>query len=350
MFLLKFEKAFGVANTNLVNGIYSLKNMGLSHWDIKAANILLFNYDTLKGESKLIPMLSDYGTVSPKNHSIGTYHYKCCGTEYDSELEKGIAYDLHCLYMTLRGIYEDIDLLFPASIILPEMPECVEKCLRIMSDNEEKAFKRLQQLTENLKKEKLLDVPVSFYLDAVPKYQLEVNFPFEKIMEWDGYSIMRDKNTIADEVFDPLLLMKIPPGRYDTVYNILVQHNEMSTFVMPIARYFDKNGQEYVLIHAPDDHNKCSRIPKTDKNTVKLRIQDRSGIPYTLAMENVKYRNLEINFFINILSRQRVNIEFSPKDIWHMDGVWKLNLFSADFLETADENAEKFCLNWKKIE
>lgn len=336
----------------LVNGIASLKNMELSHRDIKAANILLCNYDTLKGEPKLIPMLSDYGTVSQETHSIGTYYYRCSSTEYDSELEKGIAYDLHCLYMTLRGIYEDIDPLFPVSIILPEMPECVERCLRIMSDSEEKAFNRLHKLTEILKKENFQDIPVSFYLDAVPKYQFEDIFPFETIMEWNGYSILRDKNALPDEIFDPLLLMKVPFGRYNKVSKALITYNKINAFVMPIARYFDKNGEEYVLLHAPDNRNKCFLKYKigVEKNTIKLRIQDESGIPYTLDMSSAEEKDRVISNFIEILSRQKVNIEFSARDIWHVDGIWKLNLFSVDFLGSANKNAEKVCLKWEKTE
>ena len=57
-----------------------------------------------------------------------------------------------------------------------------------------------------------------------------------------------------------------------------------------------------------------------------------------------------ISNFIEILSRQKVNIEFSAHDIWHVDGIWKLNLFSVDFLGSANKNAEKVCLKWEKTE
>ena len=327
----------------LVSGICALKNMGIFHGDIKAENILLCYYGT--GEKKLIPMLADYGTVSQETHSIGTYCYQCLDTEYGSELEKGIAYDLHCLYMTLRGIYEDIDILFPTSILLPEMPECIEACLRIMSDNEEKAFDRLRKLTEYFKKEKL-DIPVSFYLDAVPRYQLKKDFPFETIMQWDNYAILRDKNTIPGTVFDPLLLMKIPDGRYETACDLLAALNDIDQFVMPIARYFDNANNEYVLIHAPDDRRKSTLL----SSSIEQRIQNAAGVPYTLEQEHNKYKSFKMQHFISELFRQKVNIEFSPKDIWHMDGRWKLNLFSVDFLEAADKEAEKICLNWKKTE
>ena len=327
----------------LVNGIYALKNMGLSHGDIKAENILLCYYGV--GKKKLIPMLADYGTVSQETHSIGTYRYQCLKTEYDSELEKGIAYDLHCLYMTLRGIYEDIDTLFPTSIMLPEMPECIEACLRIMSDNEEKAFDRLRKLTEYFKKEEL-DIPVSFYLDAVPRYQLEKDFPFDIIIQWNDYAILRDKNTIPDTVFDPLLLMKIPAGRYEIACDLLVSFNNINQFVMPIARYFDDANNEYVLIHAPDDRRKCTM----HSSSIEQRIQNAEGVPYTLEHASPEVKSLKMQRFINDLSQQKVNIEFSPKDIWHMDDSWKLNLFSVDFLESSDEDAEKICLIWKKTE
>ena len=327
----------------LVNGICALKNMGLFHGDIKAENILLCYYGT--GEKKLIPMLADYGTVSPKTHSIGTYCYRCLGTEYDSELEEGIAYDLHCLYMTLRGIYEDIDIIFPTSILLPEMPECIEACLRIMSDNEEKAFDRLRQLKEYFKKE-TLDIPVSFYLDAVPRYQLEKDFPFDTIIQWNDYAILRDKNNIPGTVFDPLLLMKIPDGRYETACDLLVSFNDINQFVMPIARYFDDANNEYVLIHAPDDRRKCTMY----SSSIEQRIQNAKGVPYTLEQVHDKIKSIKMRHFISQLSQQKVNIEFSPKDLWHMDGRWKLNLFSVDFLESADKDAEKICLNWKKTE
>ena len=329
----------------LVNGICSLKNMGLSHRDIKAENILLYDYCTRNREQKLIPVFSDYGTVSKETHSIGTFHYQCRNTEYDSELEKGIAYDLHCLYMTLRGIYEDIDIFFPVSIILPEMPECIEECLCIMSDSETKAFDRLYKLTEYLKKEKL-DIPVSFYLDAIPRYQLENDFPFETIIQWNDYAIVRDKNTIPNTVFDPLLLMKIPAGRYETACDLLVALNDINQFVMPIAHYSDNANNEYVLIHAPDDRRKCTQ----HSSAIEQRIQDAEGVPYTLEQESAINKSNEMRHFISRLSRQKVNIEFSPKDIWHMDDKWKLNLFSVDLGESADKDAEKICLHWKKIE
>ena len=332
----------------LVSGICALKNMGLFHGDIKAENILLCYYGT--EEEKLIPMLADYGTVSQETHSIGTYCYRCLDTEYDSGLEEGIAYDLHCLYMTLRGIYEDIDIFFPTSILLPEMPECIEACLRIMSDNEEKAFDRLRKLTKYFKKE-TLDIPISFYLDAVPRYQLEKDFPFDTIIQWNDYAILRDKNNIPGTVFDPLLLMKIPDGRYETACDLLVSFNDINQFVMPIARYFDDANNEYVLIHAPDDaRNVRYKTIKNELFAFDERIQDSGGIPCTLEFAPVVHQKKSMANFATLLINDKVNIEFSVKDIWHLDGRWKLNLFSVDFLESADKDAEKICLNWKKTE
>ena len=80
-----------------------------------------------------------------------------------------------------------------------------------------------------------VDIPVSFFLDAVPFYDLK-ELPFETVMEWGDYRILRDRNVHPGEVFDPLLLMPIPKGRYEIVYHALVTCNQMDRFVMPICR------------------------------------------------------------------------------------------------------------------
>ena len=196
-----------------------------------------------------------------------------------------------------------------------------------------------------------MDIPVSFYLDAVPRYQLEKDFPFDTIIQWNDYAILRDKNNIPGTVFDPLLLMKIPDGRYETACDLLVSFNDINQFVMPIARYFDDANNEYVLIHAPDDARnvRCKTI-KNEGFEFDERIQDSGGIPCTLEFAPVFHQKNSMAHFVTLLINNKVNIEFSVKDIWHLDGRWKLNLFSVDFLESADKDAEKICLNWKKTE
>lgn len=320
---------------HLVNGICSLKKAGLSHGDIKADNILLCEF-----RDTFYPMFSDYGTVAAETINVGTIAHHCEKREYASRLEERIAYDLHCLYLVLCQIYKVEDGILPLSL-----DRNIFKLLRIMRDADKKAFDRLPEIMEFLK-ENYVTVPVSFYLDAVPQYELAENFPFEKIMQWGEYAILRDKNAEHGGPFDPLLLMKIPEGRFDTVYKILVKHNKLHDFVMPIARYFDKNNNEYVLIHAPDDKNKCCCH---DLDGDDERLQDDTAIPYTLelaARELDKKR--KIRHILDILTDLKVNIEFTPGDIWHLDGRWKLNLFSAAFLEQAEKDAESCRILWKR--
>lgn len=304
----------------IVNGICSLKNAGLSHGDIKADNILLYEY-----ENTFYAMLSDYGTVSGKRHEVLTIAYHCKESEYDSSLEECIAYDLHCLYLVLCKIYKVEDDTLPLCL-----DQKIFKLLRIMRNANKKAFERLREIMEFLK-ENYIDTPVSFYLDAIPRYELTEKFPFDKIMQREEYIVLRDKNAVAGEAFDPLLLMKIPTGRYDIVYKILVKHNKLNDFVMPIARYFDKCGNEYVLIHAPDDRNKC--LTKFKHDIKNKRIQDNTGIPYTLATENDVTQEHVVQKFSDKLTHLRVNIEIAAGDIWQLDGIWKLNLFSAKSIE-----------------
>ena len=105
---------------------------------------------------------------------------------------------------------------------------------------------------------------------------------------------------------------------------------------MPIARYFDKNSNEFVLIHAPDDRNKCSRYNRDEDDE---RIQDDTAIPYTLKHARDYDKKKEKRNFLDILTDLKVNIEFSTQDIWHLDETWKLNLFSVKFLEFAENDA-----------
>ena len=310
----------------LVNGICALKNAGFSHGDIKEDNILLIEH-----RDKFYPVFSDYGTVSDRKHNIRTNSYHCDNTEYDSPLEERIAYDLHCLYMVLSKICAVEDDILPVTL-----DKRIFKLLRTMRSPEKKAFDRLSEIMNLLKKYRA-DVPVSFYLDAIPTYELTEEFPFEKIMQWGEYAILREKNAIPCTAFDPLLLLPIESGRYEKVYKILVKHNKLHDFIMPIARYFDKNSNEYVLIHAPDDRNKCSRYNRDEDDE---RIQDDTAIPYTLKHARDYDKKKEKRNFLDILTDLKVNIEFSTQDIWHMDGRWKLNLFSAAFLEQAEKDAE----------
>ena len=207
------------------------------------------------------------------------------------------------------------------------------------------AFDRLQKLMDEL--EKLVYVPVSFFLDAVPTYKLENDFPFDTVMEWDGHLIVRDKNVPPGEPFDPLLLMKIPSGRYKTVSDILVSCDRLKDFVMPICRYMDKDGNEYVLIHAPDDaRNVRYKTIKNELFAFDERIQDSGGIPCTLEFAPVFHQENSMAHFAILLINNKVNIEFSVKDIWHLDGKWKLNLFLLNFLETADKTAKICRILW----
>ena len=318
----------------LVHGIFALKNKGFSHGDIKADNILLVEH-----QNNFYPVFSDYGTVSDRKHQIRSNPYHCDDTEYASPLEERIAYDLHCLYMVFCRIcgVEDID-------VLPlTLNKKVFKLLKTMRSPEKKAFDRLNEIM-NLLKEYCVDIPVAFYLDAIPTYELTEDFPFEKIMQWGEYAILRDKNTIPGTAFDPLLLLPIKSGHYEKVYKILIKHNKLRDFIMPIARYFDKNSNEYVLIHAPDDRNKCSRYNRDEDDE---RIQDDTAIPYTLKHARDYDKKWEKRNFLDILTDLKVNIEFSTQDIWHMDGRWKLNLFSAAFLEQAEKDAESCRILWK---
>ena len=126
---------------------------------------------------------------------------------------------------------------------------------------------------------------------------------------------------------------------------LLLQHNKLHDFIMPIARYSDENGNEYVLIHAPDDKNKCSRCNRDEDDE---RIQDDTAIPYTLKHAEDYDKKKEKRNFLDILTDLKLNIEFSTQDIWHMDGRWKMNLFSAAFLEQAEKDAESCRILWKK--
>ena len=315
----------------MVGGICSLRNTGLSHGDIKEDNILLVAY-----KETFFPMFSDYGTVSERETAAKSNHaFKCEPLEYKSELEKRVAYDLHCLYEVFCRICKIEDgLLFPETL---DRKIC--KLLRIMRNQGTRAFDRLQNLMDELKEQ--IYVPVSFFLDAVPTYRLEEDFPFETVMEWDGHRIVRDKNVPPGEQFDPLLLMKIPSGRYETVYDILASCDRLEDFVMPICRYMDKDGNEYVLIHAPDDARNVRLNIFLEK-----RIQDSGGIPCTLeAAHESSQRNI-ITDFSRVLVHYKVNIEFSAENIWRIDRKWKMNLFSVNFLEKADKTAKRCRILW----
>lgn len=321
----------------LVHGICALQNAGFSHGDIKASNILLIEH-----KNKLYPMFSDYGTVSNRKLDIQTNSHHCDKMEYDSPLEKCIAYDLYCLYLVLChicGVEDDID-------ILPlTLDKRIFKLLRIMRKEEKKAFVRLQEIMELLK-EYQIKIPVSFYLDAIPTYELTEEFPFEKIMHWGEYVILRDKNAIPGTAFDPLLLLPIESDRYEKVYKILVEYDNLNTFVMPIARYFDEDGNEYVLIHAPDDSNKHPE--KIHRDFDDVRIQDNTGVPYTLDLTTPVKQKREMTLFTDKMIKKKINIEFSLQDIWHMDDTWKLNLFSVKILEIAENDAMVCRILWKR--
>ncbi len=319
----------------LVTGIISLKNAGISHGDIKTDNILLFEYqDTFHA------MFSDYGTVSEEKLTVRTIPYQCDTSEYDSLLEERIAYDLHCLYLVLCRIYDVKNDVIPLHV-----DDRIFKLLQLMRNNNMKAFERLKKLMDHLPADRI-KLPVSFHLDAVPRYKLTENFPFEKVMQWGEYCVLRDKNAIPGENFDPLLLMKIPPDRYDTVCKIIAAHNNIETFVMPIARYFDSDGGEYVLIHAPDDKRKCRHHRHTDIEDERLR--DDSGTPYTLALAPDDMKKQQIAYFIRVISNlpMPVDVEISAPAIWHLDRHWKLNLFAVDLLQTG-KSRDRVCIKWE---
>ena len=329
---LKDPKKVMIQTAYLVNGICSLKNLKLSHGDIKADNILLFEY-----KNTFYSMLSDYGTVSAQKHKIRTNPYHCEDTEYSSPLEERIAYDLHCLYMVLCQIYGVED------DVLEDIDENIFKLLRIMRNTEDKAFDRLHKIMDFLQKYRIA-IPVAFYLDAIPTYELTEDFPFEKVMSWGEYAVLRDKNAIPGTAFDPLLLLPVKHGRYEEVYEVLVRCNELNAFVMPIARYFDKDGNEYVLIHAPDDKNKHPH--KWHSDFSEVRIQDDTGEPYTLDIAPEGVTDREMRCLGGMLVGAKINITFSAGDIWHMDGRWKLNLFTADYMGPVCRDPEKCNIFW----
>ena len=324
---------------HLVNGICSLKNMGVCHGDIKLENILLFEYN-----NDFYPTLADYGTVSNKKLSIETIHYSCDKNEYGSSLEEGIAYDLHCLYLVFCEIYK-IDANDDKNISSIPNPD-IKRLLRIMRDAGTKAFVRLNQLMTALKD--MIKIPPGFYLDSIMEEDLKrCDDQFGKFMQWKEYYILRDKSAIND--FDPLVLLPVSAERYDNAYHIICMLDQMDLFVMPIVRYYDKEGNQYVLLHAPDDKNIASKRGYwREDEYCKLRIKDESGIPYTLGSASISAREKEMEKFINKLSRHKINIEISPDDIWHVDGEWKLNLFSVKFLELAEKDAEICRISWGK--
>lgn len=313
----------------LVTGIYGLKSMGLSHHDIKPSNILLISHN-----GKTYPVFSDYGAVAQGDINIGTIPYSCVNTEYSTPLEKNIAYDLHCLYVTIYNIYENINLDEEPCPVL-KMEKEIASILRIMRDASKKAFDRLDELMFKKHLAEKTNTPVSFYLDAVPQGNLADYFPFEEIMHWNELVILRDKNANQDK-FDPMLLMKITSDRYKTVYKVLVEYNKLDTFVLPIRHYYDHD-HEYVLIHAPDDKNKCVLHKKTGASK---RILDSTGIPYTLEFASSREIEQKMSVFAELMNLQQIDCKFSPKDIWYMDGRWKLNLFSVDFLEFSGSDAK----------
>ena len=320
----------------LVHGIYALRNAGLSHGDIKAENVLLVTYHDMQ-----FYMLADYGTVSESETAAKSNHAYCCDDEEGkSKLEKRIAYDLFCLYQVFCSVYQIED-----SVIPETFDPCLRKMLRIMRNRNVLAFMRLNELMKLIDDEKnsyrlpnySYAVPVSFFMDAVPSYKLEEGFPFDTIMKWNGHSILRDKNAAPGEPFDPLLLMKIPVGHYEKVHDILVACNRLHCFVMPIARYTDNNANEYVLIHAPDDKRKFRFSKKMPEDLIKMRIQDAEGEPLTLDKMGPATKKLQMDSFTRFFD----DIEFTPKDIWHLDGLWKLNLFSCDFSTPSEKTATK---------
>ena len=316
----------------LIRGLQALKEAGLSHGDIKADNILL-----VKHNERFIPMFTDYGTVAKKMIPIGSWCYKPYEREYASPLEERIAYDLHCLYMTFCGLFgiED-DVVSSVAELDPILP----KILRTMRDNSRRAYERLEEL-DNLLKEEVVRIPVTFYLSNIPRYSVE-SLPFDTFKTWRGYSLLRDRNALPGEEFDPLLLMKIPKGRYETVCQLLEACDKhWKDFFLPIARCYDSRGNDYVLIHAPDDERKSYCGPYS------RRIQEADGIPYTLEAARGWEKSHKMKDFFRLLARERINIEFSAANIWLRDSKWKLNLFEVNPLEKADESAETVSVNWR---
>lgn len=320
---------------HLIHGLCSLKNMGVCHGDIKADNILLFEYN-----NQFYPTLADYGTISDKRLSIKTIQYDCRKSECGSSLEEGIAYDLHCLYLVFCEIYniDDDDI---SSIPNPD----IKRVLRIMRDEGTKAFVRLNKLMTALKD--MITIPPGFYLDSIMKEDFErFNNQFEKFMQWQEYHIWRDKFAIND--FDPLVLLPVSAERYDNAYTVICTLDRMDSFIMPIVRYHDQDNQ-YVLVHAPDDENIASkRSCWREDDYCRLRIKDEKGLPYTLDQASISTQKKEMEKFIQILSKDKINIEFSPKNIWHVDGRWKLNLFTVKFLGSAEKEAEICSILWEK--
>lgn len=309
---------------HLVRGIAALKQAGLSHGDIKPDNILLMKYAEI-----VLPMFNDYGTVSDRMTSARSISYDCGKSEYKPKdlLEERIAYDLHCLYRTICAIYGVVD--DDVSVI----PQPLDRILRTMRNPGKKAFWRLNELMQLLQNENF-EISISFYLDSVPRYPLE-SLPFETVMQCGEYPILRDFNADAEEGFDPLLLMKIPAGRYETVCDVLLSFECLRDFVMPIARCFGSDGSEYVLVHAPDDRRKVFSRPGRNAKWNNELIQDPDGEPCTL--EDAEYDSMmdKMDFFYSKFSSRKIDVEFSPKDVWHLDKNWKINLFGVDFLDIA---------------
>ena len=306
----------------LVSGINSLKNMGLSHGDIKADNILLVKYMNV-----FYPMLADYGTVSDSKVPFRTLRHTCQAAEYESVLEERIAYDLYCLYQVFCHIYgvED-DVLSPETV--PHAK--VRRILRIMRDDSEKAFERLEYLVISL--EGNINIPVAFYLDEVPEFDMSDYFPYKEVKKWRNKIILRDRNTALGGKFDPLLLLNIPDGHYEKVCRILNEYNSLEDFVMPIARYADNGNNQYVLLHAPDDRQKCI-CKQTIKDRHDVLIQDADGEPYTLIWAAPEVIEREMSFYARLLRGENISIAFAPENIWHLDGRWKLNLFEVQLPE-----------------
>ena len=283
-------------------------------------------------------MFTDYGTVAKEMIPIGSRCYKPSEKEYASPLEERIAYDLHCLCMTFCELFgiEDDDLSSVA-----ELDRILPRILRTMRDNSRRAYKRLEEL-DNLLEEEEVRIPVTFYLSNIPRYSVE-SLPFDTFKTWRGYSLLRDRNALPGEEFDPLLLMKIPKGRYETVCQLLEACDKhWKDFFLPIARCYDSRGNDYVLIHAPDDERKSYCGPYS------RRIQEADGIPYTLEAAGRWEKSHKMKDFFRLLARERINLEFSAANIWLRDSKWKLNLFEVNTLEMADESAETVSVNWRE--
>ena len=323
----------------LIFAIGELKDMGLGHGDIKASNILL-----VKWEGTLFPMLADYGTISDKRLPVETVAYKPKKYEYAGKQEKLIAYDLYCLCQVIYGIYEKLYHRFGLEDDPSEAGyDGIEQVLRIMRDDGRKAFTRLRELMDFIAGN--VNVPAAFFLDAVPRYELPEDFPFETVLEWGDHPVLRARNALPGERFDPVLLMKIPENRYDEVYKILTGKNDLVHFVLPICRYYDRKGNEYVLIHAPDDWNKRSH--RRGSRPAEWRIQDASGVPHTLekfasedelrTVMTMAEKLLSNGFLFTTKEALLTNMFIAPKDIWFLDGRWKLNLFSVNIPDPAEK-------------